>query len=430
MLVDHFAIYFFYLFLAATAVSILISSRYLEIEHENHGEYYALMLLSVAGMMCMAAGFDIVLIFIGLELMAISTYVLVGFLRRDRRSNEAALKYLLLGAFSSGIFAYGLSLLYGLTGSTGLYEISRQLARLLARDPHNAVAIIALLTTVTGLLFKIAAVPFHQWLPDAYEGAPTSITGFMSVTVKAAAWAMLLRTLLWGLLPLRPIWVPLLVFVSIATMTGANFAALTQTNTKRLLAYSSIAHVGYMLLGLVAGTATQVSIDGIKGILIYLLVYTFMNLGAFGVITSLRHREVIGDELDDLNGLYSRAPVEAVLMLVFLLSLAGIPPLAGFYGKYFIFLSLIESGHYALASLGVLYSVFGLYYYLKMANAMFMGKAEAGEGRLPVSLAMRAALGIAGFATLFIGILPDRFIQLVNWALGIVQNPAMAKLIR
>jgi NADH-quinone oxidoreductase subunit N len=430
MLVDHFAIYFFYLFLAATAVSILISSRYLEIEHENHGEYYALMLLSVAGMMCMAAGFDIVLIFIGLELMAISTYVLVGFLRRDRRSNEAALKYLLLGAFSSGIFAYGLSLLYGLTGSTGLYEISRQLARLLARDPHNPVAIIALLTTITGLLFKIAAVPFHQWLPDAYEGAPTSITGFMSVTVKAAAWAMLLRILLWGLLPLRPTWVPLLVFVSIATMTGANFAALTQTNTKRLLAYSSIAHVGYMLLGLVAGTATQVSIDGIKGILIYLLVYTFMNLGAFGVITSLRHREVIGDELDDLNGLYSRAPVEAVLMLVFLLSLAGIPPLAGFYGKYFIFLSLIESGHYALASLGVLYSVFGLYYYLKMANAMFMGKAEAGEGRLPVSLAMRAALGVAAFATLFIGILPDRFIQLVNWALGIVQTPAMAKLIR
>ena len=438
MLVDHFAIYFFYLFLAATAISILISSRYLEIEHENHGEYYALMLLSVAGMMCMAAGFDIVLIFIGLELMAISTYVLVGFLRRDRRSNEAALKYLLLGAFSSGIFAYGLSLIYGLTGSTSLYAIGRTLPIVLQDPQYKPVAIIALLTTITGLLFKIAAVPFHQWAPDAYEGAPTSITGFMSVAVKAAGWAMLLRILTGspipavggGLIALRPTWVPLLVFVSIATMTGANFAALTQTNTKRLLAYSSIAHVGYMLLGLVAGTATQVSIDGIKGILIYLLVYTFMNLGAFGVITSLRHREVIGDELDDLNGLYSRAPVEAVLMLVFLLSLAGIPPLAGFYGKYFIFLSLIESGHYALASLGVLYSVFGLYYYLKMANAMFMGKAEASEGRLPVSLAMRAALGVAAFATLFIGILPDRFIQLVNWALGIVQNPAMAKLIR
>jgi NADH-quinone oxidoreductase subunit N len=430
MLVDRFAIYFWYLFLAATAVSILISARYMEIEHENHGEYYALMLLSVVGMMCMAAGFDIVLIFIGLELMAISTYVLVGFLRRDRRSNEAALKYFLLGAFSSGIFAYGLSLLYGLTGSTNLAMIRRSLGGILARDPHNPVAIIALLTTMTGLLFKIAAIPFHQWAPDAYEGAPTSITGFMSVAVKAAGWAMLLRILLGGLLPMRSTWVPVLVFVSIATMTGANLAALTQTNTKRLLAYSSIAHVGYMLLGLIAGTLTALSPDGIKGILIYLLVYTFMNLGAFGVITSLRHRNVIGDELDDLNGLYSRAPVEAVLMLIFMLSLAGIPPLAGFWGKYFIFLSLIESQHYALAALGVLYSVFGLYYYLKIANAMFMRQAEAGEEKLPVSFGMRAALGVTALATLWIGIMPEHFIRLVNWSLGIAQNPVVSKLMR
>jgi NADH-quinone oxidoreductase subunit N len=359
----------------------------------------------------------------------------VGFLRRDRRSNEAALKYLLLGAFSSGIFAYGLSLLYGLTGSTNLAVIGSQLGQILAKDPHNPVAIVALLTTITGLLFKIAAVPFHQWAPDAYEGAPTCITGFMSVAVKAAGWAMLLRILigspfqLGGLISMRSTWVPVLVFVSIATMTGANFAALTQTNTKRLLAYSSIAHVGYMLLGLIAGTATALNPDGIKGILIYLLVYTFMNLGAFGVITSLRHRKVIGDELDDLNGLYSRAPVEAVLMLIFLLSLAGIPPLAGFYGKYFIFLSLIETGHYALASLGVLYSVFGLYYYLKMANAMFMGQPEE-RGLLPVSWTMRVALAVTAFATVFIGILPDRFIQVVNWSLGIAQTSALAKLIR
>ena len=439
LLIDRFAIYFFYLFLASTAISILISMRYLKSEHENHGEYYALMLLSVIGMMCMAAGFDIVLIFIGLELMAISTYVLVGFLRRDRRSNEAALKYLLLGAFSSGIFAYGLSLLYGLTGSTNLGVIGGELARLLAKDPHQPVAIVALLTTITGLLFKVAAVPFHQWAPDAYEGAPTSITGFMSVAVKAAGWAMLLRvlgatypsypTVVLGLAAMRPTYVPVLVFVSIATMTGANLAALTQTNTKRLLAYSSIAHVGYMLLGLIAGTVNELSPDGIKGILIYLLVYTFMNLGAFGVITSLRHRNVIGDELDDLNGLYSRAPVEAVLMLIFLLSLAGIPPLAGFYGKYFIFLSLIETRHYALASLGVLYSVFGLYYYLKMANAMFMGEPEE-RGALPVSWSMRFALAIAAFATVFIGIMPDRFINVVNWSLGLAQSSAMTKLIR
>ena len=429
LFIDRFSIYFFYLFLAATAIAILMSVSYLKEEHENHGEYYALMLLSVAGMMCMAAGVDIVLIFIGLELMAISTYVLVGFLRRDRRSNEAALKYLLLGAFSSGIFAYGLSLLYGLSGSTRLDAIARQMAQIMHTGPYKPVAIVALLTTLTGLLFKIAAIPFHQWAPDAYEGAPTSVTGFMSVAVKAAGWAMLLRILIWGLGPMRSIWVPVIVFVSIATMTGANLAALTQTNTKRLLAYSSIAHVGYMLLGLIAGTLTSLSPDGIKGILIYLLVYTFMNLGAFGVITSLRHKKVIGDELDDLNGLYSRAPVEAVLMLIFMLSLAGIPPLAGFWGKYFIFLSLVETGHYVLASLGVLYSVFGLYYYLKIANAMFMHEAEEGEERLPVSFTMRAALGVAGFATVFIGIMPDRFIQMVNWALGIAQNPAVAKLV-
>jgi NADH-quinone oxidoreductase subunit N len=430
MLVDRFALYFFYLFLAATAIAILMSVRYLEIEHENHGEYYALMLLSVAGMMCMAAGFDLVLIFIGLELMAMSTYVLVGFLRRDRRSNEAALKYFLLGAFSSGIFAYGLSLFYGLAGSTNLAVINHEIGNRMADPQYRPVVIVALVTTLTGLLFKIAAVPFHQWAPDAYEGAPTCITGFMSVAVKAAGWAMMLRILIVGLMPLRAIWTPMLVFVAIASMTGANLAALTQTNTKRLLAYSSIAHVGYMLLGLVAGTATELSPDGLKGILIYLLVYTFMNLGAFGVITALRHRHVIGDELDDLDGLYSRAPVEAVLMLVFLLSLAGLPPLAGFWGKYFIFLSLIESGHYVLAALAVIYSVFGLYYYLKMANAMFMKQPEKGEEKLPVSLAMRVAIAVTGIATLYIGLLPNSFIELVNWALGLSQAAPVARLIR
>src|SRR6476620_11130363 len=386
MVVDRFTIYFWYLFLSGAALSILMSVRYLEIEHENHGEFYALLLFSVVGMMCMAAGFDVVLIFIGLELMAISTYVLVGFLRTDRRSNEAALKYLLLGAFSSGIFAYGLSLFYGLTGSTSLLGIRSGLVRMAASHPDHIdpIAIIALLTTSVGLFFKIAAIPFHQWLPDAYEGAPTSVTGFMSVAVKAAAWAMLLRILLWGLYPLRTVYVPLLVFISVATMTGANLAALTQNNLKRLLAYSSIAHVGYMLLGLIAGSPTTPSATGIKGILVYLLVYTFMNLGAFAVITSLRRRDVIGDEIEDIAGLFSRAPAETVLMLLFLLSLAGIPPLAGFWGKYFIFLSLIESGHYVLASVAVLYAVVALYYYMRIANAMFMKESAVPE---PVFLA-------------------------------------------
>src|SRR6266581_2896537 len=437
MLLDHFAVYFWYLFLGGAAIAILMSVRYLEIEHEHHGEFYALILFSVVGMMCMAAGIDIVLIFIGLELMAISTYVLVGFLRSDRRSNEAALKYLLLGAFSSGIFAYGLSLFYGLTGSTNLQVIATHLAQQIAAHQNHVqpVAVIALLTTATGLFFKIAAIPFHQWLPDAYEGAPTSITGFMSVAVKAAAWAMLLRILLWGLYPLRTVYVPLLVFISIATMTGANLAALTQNNLKRLLAYSSIAHVGYMLLGLVALASVTYPapafFDGLKGILLYLLVYTFMNLGGFGVIASLRQRNVIGDELDDLAGLYFRAPTEAVLMLIFLLSLAGIPPLAGFYGKYFIFLSLIESGHYVLASLAVLYALFGLYYYMRIANQMFMREA-LDKTPLPISAGMRVALGVTAFATIYIGVLPEQFIQAVNhavyWSLGIVKTSPIASL--
>ena len=424
MVIDHFAIYFFYLFLAGAAITILISVRYMEIEHENHGEFYSLILFSVVGMMCMAAGFDIVLIFIGLELMAISTYVLVGFLRTDRRSNEAALKYLLLGAFSSGIFAYGLSLLYGLSGSTNLKVIRDALSAYMASPAYhnNPVIILAVLTTSVGLLFKIAAIPFHQWAPDAYEGAPTNVTGFMSVAVKAAAWAMLLRIFLWGFPALRSIYVPMLVFVSIATMTGANLAALTQTNLKRLLAYSSIAHVGYMLLGLVAGNSNyQANADGVKGILLYLLVYTFMNLGAFAVIASLRQRNVIGDEIDDIAGLFSRAPTEAILMLIFLLSLAGIPPLAGFYGKYFIFLSLIETKHYVLASLAVLYAVFGLYYYMRIANAMFMRDA-LDKTRLPISVGMRVALGVTAFATVYIGILPEQFIRAVNWSLGIAQT--------
>jgi NADH-quinone oxidoreductase subunit N len=426
---DPFAIYFSYLFLAGAAIAILMSIRYLEIEQENHGEFYALMLFSVIGMMCMAAGFDLVLLFIGLELMAISTYVLVGFLRRDKRSNEAALKYLLLGAFSSGIFAYGLSLFYGLTGTTNLAKIADGLAQLLATRPNDPVVIFALLTTTTGLLFKIAAVPFHQWAPDAYEGAPTSITGFMSVAVKAAGWAMLLRIFLFALYPLRSMYVPLLVFVSIATMTGGNLAAMTQSNLKRLLAYSSIAHVGYMLLGLVASDGTNNS-TGIMAILLYLLVYTFMNLGAFAVITSLRRRNIIGDEIDDIAGLFFKAPTEAILMLLFLLSLAGIPPLAGFWGKYFIFLSLIQTGHYTLAAIAVLYAVIAMYYYMRIANAMLMRQPVEAD---PVRLrpAMTLALTITALGTVGIGIFPNFFINAVNWSLGLTQNASgMASLLR
>ncbi len=428
MKLDSFAIYFSYLFLAGTAIAVLMSVKYLEIEQEDHGEFYALMLFSNIGMMCMAAGMDIVLLFIGLELMAISTYVLVGFLRRDRRSNEAALKYLLLGAFSSGIFAYGLSLVYGLTGSTNLDVIALRLADHVRRVPNDPVAILALLTVATGLLFKIAAVPFHQWAPDAYEGAPTSITGFMSVAVKAAGWAMLLRIFLWGLPALRPAYVPLITFVAIVTLIVGNVAALTQTNVKRLLAYSSISHVGYMLLGLIASDGFTNN-TGIKGILVYLLVYTFMNLGAFAVITSLRRRDIIGDEIDDLSGLFFKAPVEAVLMLVFLLSLAGIPPFAGFWGKYFVFLALIETGHYALAAVAVLFAVLGLYYYMRMGNAMLMKKA-VDEEPVAAGVGMRLALAVTGIGTIVIGLFPNAFINAATWSLSLPAGGALIGLLK
>jgi NADH-quinone oxidoreductase subunit N len=415
LVLDPFSVYFFYLFLVGAAVAVLISIKYLEIERENHGEFYALLLFAVIGMMCMAAGYDLVLIFIGIELMAISTYILAGFLRSDQRSNEAALKYLLLGAFSSAIFAYGLSLFYGVSGSTNLGDIAHALTLRSAAYPKDPIVMLALLMTLVGMLFKIAAAPFHMWAPDVYEGAPTSVTGFMSVSVNAAGWAVMLRMLLFGLYPLRALYVPILVFVALLTLATGNIAAITQTNTKRLLAYSSISHVGYIMLGLVASDGVS-NRTGIKGILFYLLVYTFMNIGAFAVLTSLRRRKIVGDNLDDLNGLFQKAPTEALLMLVFLLSLAGIPPLAGFYGKYFIFLSLIETGHYVLASVAVLFTVVGAYYYLKMANAMFMGTATS-EEPVPSTAAMNLALLFTATATVVIGLLPNTFIHAVDWSL-------------
>jgi len=416
LVIDRFAIFFFYLFIAAAAISVAMSVKYLRVEHEDHGEFYALVLFAVVGMMCMACGNDLVLLYIGLELMAISTYVMVGFLRTDKRSNEAALKYMLLGAFSSGIFAYGLSLFYGLTGSTKLDVIASGLQARLATNPRSAILIFALITTCVGLLFKIAAVPFHQWAPDAYEGAPTNVTGFMSVAVKAAGWALLLRVFLYALYPLRPLYLPLITFVAVASLIGGNLAALTQSNVKRLLAYSSISHVGFMLLGLVASDG-KTHQTGIKGILVYLLVYTFMNLGAFTVITSLRRRAIIGDEMEDLNGLYRTAPTEAVLMLVFLLSLAGVPPLAGFLGKYFIFLALIETGHYTLAGVAVAFSVVAMYYYLRMANAMFMHPSRT-EGSVLPSWGIKSALFVTAAATIGIGLFPNIFLKAVDWSLS------------
>ena len=402
VILDEFAIYFTWLFLISTAIAILLAVKYLEIEQEHRGDHYAIMLFATVGMITLAMGMDLVTLFIGLELMVVSVYILTGYLRRDRRSNEAALKYLLLGAFSTGILLYGMSLLYGIAGSTDLRIIASALSQ---RAPGDPLVMMAIVTIAAGLFFKIGAVPFHQWLPDAYEGAPHSITAFMSVGPKAAAFALLLRMFLVPLAPVRDLWLPLIVGVAVATMTLGNLAAISQSNIKRLLGYSAISHAGYMLLGLVSGNET-----GLKGIAIYLLVYVFMNLGAFAVIVAMRRKDLIGDELEDLSGLIYKSPVAACLMLIFLLSLAGIPPTAGFLGKYFIFYSLIETGHYTLAVIAVLYVAVALYYYFRIVEVMFTREPQDRE--LPeLAFGVRLTLGLTATLTLLIGLYPEPIIQ-------------------
>jgi NADH-quinone oxidoreductase subunit N len=407
---DSFAVVTKTIIVLATALVVLLSVKYLEIEEANLGEYYALLLFAGVGMMFMVSGADLIVLFIALEVMALCEYVLTGFLRSSRRSNEAAVKFFLLGAFSSGLLLYGMSLLYGIGGSTKLSIIAERLRDRPAGDPLSWVALITLLA---GMYFKIAAVPFHQWTPDAYEGAPTSITAFISVAPKVASFAFIIRILFMGLWPLRAEWQALTIGVAIATMTLGNLAAITQTNIKRFFGYSTIAHVGYLLLGLVA--AAEGSGDGLRAIVIYLIVYAFMNLGAFAVIIIMRRRDIIGDEIDDLSGLMSRAPALALLMLIFLLSLAGIPPTAGFIGKYFIFLSLIETGHYYLALLGVGYSVVALYYYFRLVVVMFM-KRQLDEVPLATSFGLRVALGVTLGMTLLIGIYPQPIIIIAREA--------------
>src|SRR5947208_5739720 len=408
---DTFAIYLKLIMVLATALVVLISVKYLEIEQVHLGEYYALLLLSAVGMMFLASGTDLIVLFIALELMALCEYVLTGFLRGNRRSNEAAMKFFLLGAFSSGLLLYGMSLLYGFSGSTRLADIQAALAE---RPHRDALVWVAMITLLAGLFFKIAAVPFHQWTPDAYEGAPTSITAFISVAPKVGSFAIFLRLLLVGLKPFNGQWQLLVIGVAIATMTLGNLAALSQTNIKRFFGYSTISHVGYLLLGVIA--AADGNRDGLLAVLIYLFVYAFMNLGAFAVIILMRRKDIIGDELDDLSGLMARAPGMAILMLVYLLSLAGIPPTAGFIGKYFIFLSLIETGHYYLAVLGVVYAVVALYYYFRIVVAMFMKKAPE-TGPLAMGPGLSAALGVTLGFTLFIGVYPEPFIRLARDAI-------------
>ena len=408
LVADGFSIFFNWIFIAATVIVAIVSYKYLEIEGEHHAEYYSLMMFAQCGMFFLAAGTDLVTLFVGLELMALSFYVMVGFLRTSKRSNEAAMKYLLLGAFSSGFLAYGFSVMYGISGSTRLADIATAIA---ARGPFDPLVLLALATTSVGLLFKISAVPFHMRAPDAYEGAPTTVTAYLSVASKAASIAFLLRIFLGPLASARDAWEPILSFIAVATMTVGNLAAINQSNIKRLLAYSSISHAGYMLLGLIAGNAT-----GIKGIAVYVMVYTFMNLGAFLVLVALRRKSIIGEDLDDIAGLMHKSPGYALLMLIFLLSLAGIPPTAGFLGKYYIFLSLVETHHYTLAVIATLYVAVAIYYYFRIVRSMFVRDLTE-PAPLSTSLGLRVALAVSGILTLGIGIYPEPFLRLAGTSL-------------
>jgi NADH-quinone oxidoreductase subunit N len=316
------------------------------------------------------------------------------------------MKYLLLGAFSSGFLVYGFSIMYGLAGSTKLTNIADAIAQRPAWDP---VVFLALTTTSVGLLFKISAAPFHMWAPDAYEGAPTTVTAYLSVASKAASIAFLLRIFLGPLATARAAWEPLLAVIAIVTLTLGNLAAINQTNVKRLLAYSSISHAGYMLLGLVAGNDT-----GRIGIAVYLMVYTFMNLGAFLVIVALRRANIIGEDLDDMAGLVHKHPGYAFLMLIFLLSLAGIPPTAGFLGKYYIFLALIQTKHYTLAVIATLYVAVAIYYYFKIVKTMFVREAEEKSPPLATTMGLKFALAASVLLTLGIGLYPQPFLDMAK----------------
>ncbi len=424
--VDQFAFFFKVLFLIAAAITVLMSERYLDVEHASPGEYYFLILCATLGMMIMAGGIDLISIFIGLETMAVSFYILTGFIKPSQRSNEAAVKYFLLGAFSLGILLYGMSLMYGLSGTTSLRAMAEVFGRTHVDQPHNPLLVLAVILVVAGVGFKIAAVPFHMWAPDVYEGAPTPITAFLSVGSKAASFAMLLRIFVEGLPSMSADWRLLFYVLSIVTMTVGNFAALTQTNVKRMLAYSSIAHAGYVLIGVVAGTAR-----GITATLIYLLIYAFMQLGAFAVIVLLRRQDELGDELKDFSGLHVRNPFAAFAMLLFMLSLGGIPPTAGFMGKFWLFSAAIDAGYYWLAVIGVLNSAVSLYYYIRIVVFMYLKKETIGsEPRTSPALAL--ALAAAVVATLVLGVYPRLLFEVAEASartLG-VAAPTVAALFR
>ncbi len=412
VVVDNFSTFFTLLFLVAGGLTLLMSHRYVQERKLSPGEYYTLTLFATCGMVLMGKSTDLIMIFLGLEVLSVSLYVLVGYVRGSDKGVEASLKYFLLGAFSSGFLLYGIALLYGATGSTRLAEIGAAIAQKGLLGEPMLLAGMGLL--LTGFGFKIAMVPFHMWAPDVYEGAPSPITGFMSVGVKAAAFAALLRVFAGSLPGLGIQWKEVLWLGSILTMTLGNVTALMQTNIKRMLAYSSIAHAGYILIGVVAGGET-----GTTAVLYYLLVYTLMNLGAFAVVVAIEQKDEKRLELLDYAGMGTRHPALGAAMAVFMFSLAGIPPLSGFMGKFYIFSAAVKEGYLGLTIIGVLNSLVSVYYYLRVTVMMFMKEPEAEITPVLFHPSLVVVLIIALFFTLQMGLFPSTYLHIARESIKI-----------
>nr|BAL57982.1 NADH dehydrogenase I subunit N [uncultured prokaryote] len=412
--IDKLSTYFKVFFIIVTALTILISMGSLEVERLKKSEYYSLILAVCLGMMLLSSATDLLMIYLSMEMVSLTSYILVGFLREENRSTEAALKYVLFGAACSGCMLYGMSLFYGVSGSTNLYEIKKALV---AGNISSAFLLLAMVLLLGGFFFKISAVPFHMWVPDVYHGAPTPITGFLSVGPKAAGFAILIRffylvmvkgsqTTGWSVLKGFD-WTVLIGVVSAFTMTIGNLAAIGQSNAKRLLAYSSIAHAGYMLMGFVVLNPL-----GLKAILFYLIVYLFMNLGAFLFVIAIAN--VTGDEeIESYRGLAWKAPLPAVAMTVFLFSLTGIPPFSGFVGKILLFAAVIREKWYILAVIGILNSVISLYYYARIIKVMFL---ETPVEETPVEITRFNRWVLTGFIipNIAIGIYWGPIVELVE----------------
>ena len=416
--VDTFSVFFNFLVIAIAAVVILSSFEYMAVQRIRAGEYYALILFSVVGMVLMSSAVELVLIFIGLEISSISTYILAGFRRNEASSSESSLKYFLLGSFATAFFLYGVAMMFGATGSTNIDMISQKLQA----SPAQVLVFVAMALMFVGLGFKVAAAPFHVWTPDVYEGAPAPVVGFMSTAPKAAAFAVLLRVVFSINAPGR-FW--FLWVAAALSMTLGNIGALVQTNVKRLLAYSSIAHAGYLLVAF--AMTPENSLNGISAAMFYTAAYAAMNVGAFAVVSHFANAGERYVTLEDYEGLGRSSPLLAATLTIFLLSLIGIPVTGGFFAKFYVFSASLRANLIWLTLIGVVNSAIGAYYYLRIVVVMYMREAREEVPVTPIPLGLGVALCISVLATLYLGILPNRVLRVAQQsAQELVSQPVPA----